>query len=168
MRTSPQSRGMSAGLLPGRTRKEPSMRRSYRIFSILCFCSLAISSLHAQTVTRPITRVPGEEKNFSFSDSLEAEAIKADFQLRQALAEELVALKESPGREFLPETRDVIIQALKLESADQLRERRASGNIATMALGDSKKDLVYTPVEPCRLFDTRLMGAPPGTPLAGG
>jgi hypothetical protein len=35
-----------------------------------------------------------------------------------------------------------------------------------MALGESKKDLVYTPLEPCRLFDTRFSAS--GAPLAAG
>src|SRR5688500_13473365 len=141
------------------------MRRSHRIFSVLFFCSLAIATARAQVVTQPMTRVPSEEKNFDFSDSARVEALKADFQQREALAEELVAAKESPGREFPAEYRGAMIRALKLESGEQLRERRISGNINSMALGDSKKDLVYTPLEPCRLFDTRLMPTPPHSPF---
>jgi hypothetical protein len=37
-----------------------------------------------------------------------------------------------------------------------------------MTLGDHNKDLTFTPLEPCRIFDTRLMGPPPGTSLPAG
>lgn len=36
------------------------------------------------------------------------------------------------------------------------------------ALGSATSDLVYTPITPCRIVDTRNIGAPPGTPLASG
>ena len=39
----------------------------------------------------------------------------------------------------------------------------ASNNVtAPQALGDATADLVYTPVFPCRIFDTRLVGGPYG------
>ena len=41
----------------------------------------------------------------------------------------------------------------------------AASNVTPQALGDAAADLVYVPVEPCRLFDTRLAG---GAIAAGG
>ncbi len=34
-------------------------------------------------------------------------------------------------------------------------------------IGSLSSDLVFTPITPCRIFDTRLIGPAPGTPLAG-
>jgi hypothetical protein len=42
-----------------------------------------------------------------------------------------------------------------------------AGGITPSALGDANSDLVYTPVTPCRLFDTRLSQGGMGTPTPG-
>jgi hypothetical protein len=52
-----------------------------------------------------------------------------------------------------------------LEDSDKLSASAA--NTRSKALGDSNKDLVYTPLAPCRLVDTRGFGAPiQGGPFA--
>jgi hypothetical protein len=35
-------------------------------------------------------------------------------------------------------------------------------------IGSLSSDLVFTPITPCRILDTRLIGAAPGTPIAAG
>jgi hypothetical protein len=35
-------------------------------------------------------------------------------------------------------------------------------------IGSLSSDLVFTPITPCRILDTRLIGPAPGTPIAGG
>jgi hypothetical protein len=43
----------------------------------------------------------------------------------------------------------------------------ATGNVGINALGSANSDLVYTPVTPCRLFDTRASQGGAGTPSLG-
>lgn len=41
-------------------------------------------------------------------------------------------------------------------------------NTAFAQIGSADKDLVFTPITPCRIIDTRLIGPTPGTPIAAG
>src|SRR5688500_10035284 len=128
------------------------MKRAVRISALLITLCIA-RELPAQTVNRDsgLRKLPVEVS------SAVASAIPEDFSLRAKLAETLVAAKESPGREFSADYRAALIRALQLETLDQLQERERTGSIAPMRLGDVDKDLTFTPVEPCRIFDTRLM-----------
>ena len=54
--------------------------------------------------------------------------------------------------------------ALVAVSVVSAQEKTASLRKGPLNLGDSQADLVYTPVTPCRIIDTRLAGGP----LAGG
>jgi len=49
-------------------------------------------------------------------------------------------------------------------SAASAQERAALARKGPSDVGDSQADLVYTPVTPCRIIDTRLAGGP----IAGG
>ena len=54
--------------------------------------------------------------------------------------------------------------ALVVVSTLSAQEEAASAVKGPLNLGDSQADLVYTPVTPCRIIDTRLVGGP----IAGG
>src|SRR5258706_3819739 len=54
--------------------------------------------------------------------------------------------------------------ALAVGSTVSAQEKAASTGKGPLNLGDSQADLVYTPVTPCRIIDTRLAGGP----IAGG
>jgi hypothetical protein len=54
--------------------------------------------------------------------------------------------------------------ALVLVSPVSAQQQVASARNGPMNLGDSQADLVYTPVAPCRIIDTRIAGGP----IAGG
>jgi hypothetical protein len=54
--------------------------------------------------------------------------------------------------------------ALVVISPVSAQEKAASAGKGPLNLGDSQADLVYTPVAPCRIIDTRLAGGP----IAGG
>jgi hypothetical protein len=71
--------------------------------------------------------------------------LRADHLLAASLAGSLTGL------------RDVLAQSLTVPTA-------AKALYQTKALGDSTDDLVYTPVTPCRLFDSRLSQGGQGTP----
>jgi hypothetical protein len=92
-------------------------------------------------------------------DTAQLDAMKADVERRTALAEQLVADKESPGREFPAAYRASLIEQLKTETVDQLQARTLTHSIAVENLGDTKADLTYTTFQqPCRIIDTRLAG----------
>jgi len=81
----------------------------------------------------------------------------------QNLAESLVSRREAAQqRAFDPLYRAQLVQALSaLPSAEleALRSREDDPPLPNV-LGDSSKDLVYTPIRPCRIFDTRVVGGP--------
>lgn len=84
---------------------------------------------------------------------------QTDADARRDLAEQLVASRESLGREFPAAVRAQLVDRLSHESLQQLEQRQHGGSIATTALGDSTADLVYTPLaSPCRIIDTRVAG----------
>jgi hypothetical protein len=79
------------------------------------------------------------------------------------LAESLVSRREATlGRAFDPGYRFRLVEALSSRSSKDLEALGSHGEDAIIPnlLGDSSADLVYTPVVPCRLFDTRLVGGP--------
>jgi hypothetical protein len=91
-----------------------------------------------------------------------------DATQREALAESIVAQREaSEGRAFDPVYRSTMkrdLAALSIGELDSLvaaggRSRARSG-VEPDLPGDTGADLVYTPVTPCRIFDTRLGGGP--------
>lgn len=77
-----------------------------------------------------------------------------DFVQRLQLAEEIVTGREG-ARPFDAEYRRRLLFTLSRLSLEELQEMRRSGQIAPNAIGDTQADLVYTPVQPCRVFDTR-------------
>ena len=73
-------------------------------------------------------------------------------------ADQLLAISISPGIDGLLPVFSV---------ADRTAEREKSTRIESKALGDANADLTYTPVTPCRLFDTRASQGGLGTPTVG-
>lgn len=93
---------------------------------------------------------------------------EADAQVRQTiqktdLAESIVASRESAlGRTFDPAYRVSLKNALASLPAARLESLRYSGGDGRLlrdAVGDSNTSLIYTPVTPCRVFDTRSAAA---------
>jgi hypothetical protein len=83
--------------------------------------------------------------------------------LKEARAESILLREEGRGRPFDAAFRAEIKARLAQASMEALDlvDRRGYGLLPEpRALGDSSADLVYTPVAPCRIIDTRLVGAP--------
>lgn len=78
-------------------------------------------------------------------------------------AEALVARREAAtGRRFDPAYRHRLVGAVAAQAPERLQELLSAGDETSpllSALGDSSADLVYTPVTPCRVFDTRFSAA---------
>jgi hypothetical protein len=75
-------------------------------------------------------------------------------------AEQLLSRTEAAAqRPFDPRFRKAAAARLAALPGEELEAKLAAGGgIAPLALGDSDTQLIYTPVTPCRLIDTRLAG----------
>jgi hypothetical protein len=75
------------------------------------------------------------------------------------LAESIVASRESAmGRSFDPVYRASLknsLASLPTKEIESLQYAGSEGRLGRSTVGDSNADLLYTPVTPCRLFDTR-------------
>jgi hypothetical protein len=82
----------------------------------------------------------------------------------QRRAEAIVKRAEEASlREFAPAFRASLLRsllALRLEELEAQETREPAEGLGPVALGDSSTQLVYTPVPPCRVVDTRLAGGP--------
>ncbi len=87
---------------------------------------------------------------------------------RGGLAESILAAKERAlGEPFDASMRASLksrMESLSLEQLKALLEQGESANLP-LALGSVTSDLVYTPVTPCRVFDSRVSAGGPG-PIA--
>jgi microcystin-dependent protein len=92
--------------------------------------------------------------------SVVASAAVPDSAVDEEFVESMLATSETrSGREFDSRFRASLKRRLLNSSDDDLRELQQSGALITpSAAGDSQADLVYTPVRPCRVVDTRLAG----------
>jgi len=95
---------------------------------------------------------------------------RPDAAEKEALAESIVAREEAAARAFDPAFRARAKANLAARSLDDLAaiQKRGFGLFpeSPRTLGaSSAADLVYTPVSPCRIINTRLVGGPiaPGT-----
>jgi hypothetical protein len=80
---------------------------------------------------------------------------------KETLAESIIAREEmQSGREFDPGFRIQTKQALLALSLDALEAQRSRPGLGPKIAGDSQADLVFTPVTPCRIINTRLTGTP--------
>ena len=78
---------------------------------------------------------------------------------REAIAESIVAREEAAsGRAFDAGFRAEVNRDLAALSLNFLETQMQRGGLGPYFVGDSQADLVYTPVTPCRIIDTRLAG----------
>jgi hypothetical protein len=92
-----------------------------------------------------------------------APAMASDRLEREALMAQIVAAREqTAGRVFGTELRGRLLGLLSAAPTDKLRELLATGAggsiyglAQTNAFGSTAADLLYTPVTPCRVLDTR-------------
>jgi hypothetical protein len=74
-----------------------------------------------------------------------------------AKAEALVAKREAAmGRRFDPAYRGELIESLASGSPESLLAPRQDSGLVPLSPGSSTADLLYTPVAPCRIIDTRF------------
>jgi hypothetical protein len=86
---------------------------------------------------------------------------REDQSQKEAMAESIVAREEAQsGRIFDPAFRARAKEVLASLSPSALEAQQSQIGLGTNALGDSGADLVYTPVTPCRIIDTRFAGGP--------
>jgi hypothetical protein len=84
-------------------------------------------------------------------------------ELKGARAEAILAREEGPGRSLDPAFRAEVKRRLAEAAPEALDlvERRGYGLAAEpTALGDATRDLVYSPIAPCRIVDTRVGSGP--------
>jgi len=90
-------------------------------------------------------------------------AQQAEIMQRQVLAESIVTRDEAAlGRKFDPQFRTTILKSLTAKSIADMQQipTGSAALVVSEAIGDSAADLVYTPVAPCRIIDTRIAGGP--------
>jgi hypothetical protein len=95
------------------------------------------------------------------------EMVALDKEARVAAAESIVAREEAAtGRAFDPGFRAEVLKKLASRTLSELESAQSQSDaglgIVPMAYGSSALDLVYTPVTPCRIVDTRAAGGPIG------
>jgi hypothetical protein len=79
----------------------------------------------------------------------------------EAVAEAIVAREEAESeRAFDPAFRAKAKEVLAALPLATLQTQTGEDGLGLSSLGDSQADLVYTPVTPCRIIDTRLAGGP--------
>jgi hypothetical protein len=93
------------------------------------------------------------------------EMVASDKQAKEAAAEFIVTREETAaGRAFDPGYRAEVLKKLASQTTSQLESIQTQSDaglgISPMAFGSSGLDLVYTPVTPCRIVDTRISGGP--------
>jgi hypothetical protein len=78
---------------------------------------------------------------------------------KEAVAESIVAREEAlSGRAFEPVFRARVTELLATLPLAELASQTGEDGLGLSSLGDSQADLVYTPVTPCRIIDTRIAG----------
>lgn len=81
----------------------------------------------------------------------------AESAQREALAESTIARDEAAvGRQYDPKFREQVKKALASMSLDEIGAVPAGSS--PLVFGDIFNDLVYNPVPPCRVIDTRVVG----------
>jgi hypothetical protein len=102
-----------------------------------------------------VVHFPAEARGQDRVSSLPGEAPN------RTLAESLVSRREAAlRREFDAVFRSRLIEALTRLPSSELETLGGAGDDVPLPnrLGDSQADLVYTPVTPCRVFDSRIVG----------
>ena len=82
---------------------------------------------------------------------------------KEAIAESIIAREEAAsGRAFDPGFRAQVNRGLASLPLTLLEAQTQRSGLGPYNLGDTQADLVYTPVTPCRIIDTRRAGGPIG------
>lgn len=98
-------------------------------------------------------------------DKVALDQVAVDREARAAAAEFIVAREEAAdGRTFDPAFRAMVLGKLASRPLSQLESMQSQSmtglGMLPKAFGSSQADLVYTPLTPCRIIDTRLAGGP--------
>jgi hypothetical protein len=84
---------------------------------------------------------------------------RGDDERTGALAEGVLRQAEAAAeRELDPKFRQAALASLAALPADELERRDATGSLGPLGVGPSQAQLVYTPITPCRIIDTRRAG----------
>ncbi len=124
---------------------------------------VAIVLAFAVGLLSPLTWAQAGDKPFGVEEAqvLEAQRLAQETAQKAALAEWIVSREEAAsGRAFDPAFRAAAKTALTALPLADLTARLQLSGLGPRNLGDSQADLVYTPVPPCRILDTRLAGGP--------
>ena len=121
----------------------------------LCSAAAWVSSVHGEDVAQSENRsAPHVAGSVSESGSEVAPG--------EALAESIIRREEDgSGRQFDPGFRGRVKRGLGAQPLAVLETQAQGGRgLAPRTLGDSAADLLYTPLTPCRILDTRVAGGP--------
>jgi len=98
---------------------------------------------------------------FLLASSATGQEPTSDAAQKEAVAESIVAREESASdRAFAAVFRAKAKELLAALPLAELQSQTANDGLGLSGLGDSQADLVYTPVAPCRIIDTRKAGGP--------
>ena len=128
--------------------------------------SLFVGALALALSVSPVMQISAQERS---RGNEAAEAVLS--AQRAATAESILAAKElARGEAFDASIRAGLKSRMETLSLEQLAGLALQGADADLphALGSVTSDLVYTPVTPCRVFDTRPGSGGPGPIAAGG
>lgn len=124
--------------------------------TVLIGVLIALPAVHAQTV------------DGQAAAALQQQQLAQEATQKESLAESIIGQQEVvSGRAFDPSFRAEAKRRLADRSVTELQETLSvQGGLGPLSPGASQNDLVYTPVFPCRVIDTRVPGA--GGPLLSG
>jgi len=127
------------------------------------------SGINAQTVAQPEATTwsapTGSGRQMPTGVPTESRSSAMDSAERKAMARSIVERNESAsGRVFDGAYRDAVVMNLATKPVTELegvpRDTSHGLQAAPLFLGATQADLVYNPVAPCRVVDTRLIGGP--------
>ena len=87
-----------------------------------------------------------------------------DYELKLEIAGDLIGEREAAsGRQFDPLYREILQGEIAASRSIENLEAALQKGEPVLLPGDSNRELVYTPVAPCRILDTRFAGGPIAT-----
>ena len=128
---------------------------------VLCLCVAAAQAQQRPAPAEP--QAPSRTAPGTSGSTLSGDALVQGMERARIAGEIIAREQEASGRPFDAAFLDQMRGNLANLSLEQLAEvqQRASGLLPVPnILGDSQADLVYTPVTPCRIIDTRSSGGP--------
>jgi hypothetical protein len=125
-----------------------------RPFVLIGACALALNAYGQDPESSP------QSANAAVEPPRDGESAELAAQ-KESIAESILAREEAAsGRPFDPGFRAQVKKGLASLSMTALEAQTQRSGLGpqTKSLGESQVDLVYTPVTPCRIIDTRLAG----------